>query len=33
LNCYLNKTWKPTMTVVGIDGIPNVASAGNVLRP
>jgi len=29
----LNRCWRPTLTVVGIDGIPNVACAGNVLRP
>lgn len=28
-----NSTWKPTLTVTGIDGLPNVANAGNVLGP
>jgi len=28
----LNKTWRPTMSVIGVDGIPSVANAGNVLR-
>ena len=27
------RTWEPSMAVVGIDGIPPIASAGNVLRP
>lgn len=27
------RTWEPSMAVVGMDGIPPVASAGNVLRP
>jgi len=30
---YLNNTWHPNMTVIGMDGIPAVADAGNVLRP
>jgi acetylornithine deacetylase/succinyl-diaminopimelate desuccinylase-like protein len=29
----LNSTWRPTLSVTGVDGIPNLASAGNVLRP
>ncbi|MBT3339976.1 MAG: M20/M25/M40 family metallo-hydrolase [Planctomycetes bacterium] len=29
----LNRTWRPTVSVTGVDGIPNVAHAGNVLRP
>jgi len=29
----LNRTWEPTLTVVGASGLPDVASAGNVLRP
>jgi acetylornithine deacetylase/succinyl-diaminopimelate desuccinylase-like protein len=28
-----NSTWKPTMTVTGLDGLPNVSNAGNVLAP
>jgi acetylornithine deacetylase/succinyl-diaminopimelate desuccinylase-like protein len=28
-----NSTWKPTLTVTGIDGLPNVSNAGNVLAP
>lgn len=30
---YLNRIWHPTLTVIGIDGIPNIKNAGNVLRP
>lgn len=29
----LARTWQPTLSVTGVDGIPPVASAGNVLRP
>jgi len=29
----VNSTWKPTLTVTGIDGLPNVCNAGNVLAP
>eukprot|EP01126_Amoeba_proteus_P049490 TRINITY_DN5795_c0_g1_i6.p1 TRINITY_DN5795_c0_g1~~TRINITY_DN5795_c0_g1_i6.p1 ORF type:complete len:384 (+),score=56.03 TRINITY_DN5795_c0_g1_i6:384-1535(+) len=28
----LNKTWRPTVSVTGVDGIPNLERAGNVLR-
>jgi acetylornithine deacetylase/succinyl-diaminopimelate desuccinylase-like protein len=28
-----NSTWKPTLTITGIDGLPNVGNAGNVLVP
>ena len=28
-----NSTWKPTLTVTGMDGLPNVGNAGNVLAP
>ncbi|MGY6501352.1 MAG: M20/M25/M40 family metallo-hydrolase [Acidimicrobiales bacterium] len=27
------KTWRPTLSVVGMDGIPSVTDGGNVLRP
>jgi acetylornithine deacetylase/succinyl-diaminopimelate desuccinylase-like protein len=27
------KTWEPTLTVIGADGLPPVQAAGNVLRP
>jgi len=29
----LNRTWRPQLAVTGIDGIPPLGSAGNVLRP
>ena len=29
----LNRTWRPTLSVTGVDGFPPLASAGNVLRP
>ncbi|MCP4870469.1 MAG: M20/M25/M40 family metallo-hydrolase [Proteobacteria bacterium] len=29
----LNRTWRPTVTVTGCDGIPAVRDAGNVMRP
>ena len=29
----LNRTWRPTLSVIGMDGIPPMGSAGNVLRP
>ena len=29
----LARTWRPTLSITGVDGIPPVASAGNVLRP
>ncbi len=29
----LNRTWRPTLSVTGADGLPEVARAGNVLRP
>jgi acetylornithine deacetylase/succinyl-diaminopimelate desuccinylase-like protein len=29
----LNRTWRPQLAVTGIDGLPNPASAGNVLLP
>jgi acetylornithine deacetylase/succinyl-diaminopimelate desuccinylase-like protein len=31
--CLLNKCWRPTLSYTGVDGIPAIASAGNVLRP
>ena len=30
---YINRIWKSTVVVTGIDYIPAVANAGNVLRP
>ncbi len=29
----LNRTWRPALSVIGADGLPSVAEAGNVLRP
>jgi acetylornithine deacetylase/succinyl-diaminopimelate desuccinylase-like protein len=29
----LNRTWRPQLSVTGVDGMPPLASAGNVLRP
>jgi len=29
----LRKTWYPTVSYIGIDGLPSLANAGNVLRP
>jgi acetylornithine deacetylase/succinyl-diaminopimelate desuccinylase-like protein len=29
----LNRTWRPALSVTGVDGIPALADAGNVLRP
>ena len=29
----LNRTWRPALSVTGVDGMPSLDSAGNVLRP
>jgi len=29
----LNRTWRPALSIIGADGLPGIASAGNVLRP
>jgi len=29
---YLNRIWRPSLAITGIDGLPPTASAGNVLR-
>lgn len=29
----LNSTWRPTLSITGVDGIPSLQNAGNVLRP
>lgn len=29
----INRTWMPTLSVVGVDGIPKLEESGNVLRP
>ena len=33
VEALLNRTWRPTLSITGVDGIPPVSSAGNVLRP
>jgi acetylornithine deacetylase/succinyl-diaminopimelate desuccinylase-like protein len=29
----MNRTWRPTLSVTGVDGFPELGNAGNVLRP
>ena len=33
VQALLNRTWKPTLSVTGADGFPEMKNAGNVLRP
>jgi acetylornithine deacetylase/succinyl-diaminopimelate desuccinylase-like protein len=33
LQALLNRSWKPTLSVTGADGFPELKNAGNVLRP
>ena len=33
LQALLNRTWMPTLSVTGADGLPDLKNAGNVLRP
>ena len=33
LQALLNRTWRPTLSVTGVDGFPDLKNAGNVLRP
>jgi acetylornithine deacetylase/succinyl-diaminopimelate desuccinylase-like protein len=33
LEMMLNKTWRPALSVTGVEGMPPLGSAGNVLRP
>ncbi|MEF7615402.1 M20 family metallopeptidase [Aquincola sp. MAHUQ-54] len=33
VQALLNRTWRPTLSVVGVDGFPELKNAGNVLRP
>jgi acetylornithine deacetylase/succinyl-diaminopimelate desuccinylase-like protein len=33
VEALLNRTWRPTLSVTGVDGLPDLAGAGNVLRP
>jgi acetylornithine deacetylase/succinyl-diaminopimelate desuccinylase-like protein len=33
VEALLRRTWRPTLSVTGVDGFPDLKSAGNVLRP
>jgi len=33
LQALLNRTWMPTLSVTGVEGMPDLVNAGNVLRP
>ncbi len=33
VQALLNRTWEPTLSVTGAEGLPPIADAGNVLRP
>ena len=33
VQALLNRTWRPTLSITGVDGMPMLANAGNVLRP
>ncbi len=33
VQALMNRTWLPTLSVTGVDGFPDMKSAGNVLRP
>lgn len=33
VEALLNRTWRPTLSVTGVDGFPDIRNAGNVLRP
>jgi acetylornithine deacetylase/succinyl-diaminopimelate desuccinylase-like protein len=33
LQALLNRTWTPTLSVTGAEGLPDIQNAGNVLRP
>ncbi|MFO1270829.1 MAG: M20 family metallopeptidase [Rubrivivax sp.] len=33
VEALLNRTWRPTLSVTGVEGFPELSSAGNVLRP
>ncbi|XAH23590.1 M20 family metallopeptidase [Xylophilus sp. GW821-FHT01B05] len=33
VEALLNRTWKPALSVIGVDGFPALKDAGNVLRP
>jgi acetylornithine deacetylase/succinyl-diaminopimelate desuccinylase-like protein len=33
VEALLNRTWRPTLSITGVDGFPELKNAGNVLRP
>ena len=33
VEALINRTWRPTLSVTGVDGVPEIGNAGNVLRP
>jgi hypothetical protein len=33
VEALLRRTWRPTLSVTGVDGFPELKNAGNVLRP
>jgi acetylornithine deacetylase/succinyl-diaminopimelate desuccinylase-like protein len=33
VQALLNRTWRPTLSITGVEGFPEMKSAGNVLRP
>jgi acetylornithine deacetylase/succinyl-diaminopimelate desuccinylase-like protein len=33
VQALLNRTWRPTLSITGAEGLPELANAGNVLRP
>jgi acetylornithine deacetylase/succinyl-diaminopimelate desuccinylase-like protein len=33
VEAILNRTWRPALSVTGMDGVPSIAGGGNVLRP
>jgi acetylornithine deacetylase/succinyl-diaminopimelate desuccinylase-like protein len=33
IEMILNRTWRPALSITGVDGLPPLGSAGNVLRP
>ena len=33
VQALINRTWKPTLSVTGVEGFPDLKGAGNVLRP
>jgi acetylornithine deacetylase/succinyl-diaminopimelate desuccinylase-like protein len=33
VEALLNRTWRPALSVTGVEGMPELANAGNVLRP